>query len=33
LKSIALSQSDYIPWKGCVDLIASVDYLILHDDV
>jgi hypothetical protein len=30
---VAISQSDYIPWKGYFDLIGSVDAFILYDDV
>lgn len=33
LKKIAISQSNYIPWKGYFDLIASVDEFILFDDM
>ena len=29
---IAILQSNYIPWKGYFDLIASVDEFILYDD-
>lgn len=32
-KKVAISQSNYIPWKGYFDLIASVDEFILYDDV
>lgn len=32
-KKIAILQSNYIPWKGYFDLIASVDELILFDDM
>lgn len=32
-KKIAILQSNYIPWKGYFDLIASVDEFILYDDV
>ena len=32
-KRIAIVQSNYIPWKGYFDLIASVDEFILYDDV
>lgn len=32
-KSIAISQSNYIPWKGYVDFIAEVDEFILYDEV
>lgn len=30
---MAIVQSNYIPWKGYFDLIASVDEFILFDDV
>jgi hypothetical protein len=33
MKKIAILQSNYIPWKGYFDLIASVDEFILLDDV
>lgn len=32
LKRVAIVQSNYIPWKGYFDLIASVDEFILYDD-
>jgi len=32
-KRVAILQSNYIPWKGYFDLIASVDEFILYDDV
>ncbi len=32
-KKVAIVQSNYIPWKGYFDLIASVDEFILLDDV
>ena len=32
-KRVAIVQSNYIPWKGYFDLIASVDEFILLDDV
>lgn len=32
-KSIAILQSNYIPWKGYFDMIASVDEFILYDDM
>lgn len=32
-KTIAVVQSNYIPWRGYFDLINSVDELILYDDV
>lgn len=33
MKKIAIIQSNYIPWKGYFDLIASVDEFILYDDM
>jgi hypothetical protein len=33
MKIIGISQSNYIPWKGYFDLIASVDEFILYDDM
>lgn len=33
MKKIAISQSNYIPWKGYFDLIAAVDEFILYDDM
>jgi len=33
MKRIAISQSNYIPWKGYFDMIASVDEFILYDDM
>ncbi|PMH28884.1 hypothetical protein BCU71_19285 [Vibrio lentus] len=32
-KKVAISQSNYIPWKGYFDLIASVDVFVLYDDM
>jgi hypothetical protein len=32
-RRVAILQSNYIPWKGYFDLIASVDEFILYDDV
>lgn len=32
-KSVAIVQSNYIPWKGYFDLIRSVDEFVLLDDV
>jgi hypothetical protein len=32
-KSIAILQSNYIPWKGYFDLIASVDEFLIFDEV
>jgi hypothetical protein len=33
MKRVAIVQSNYIPWKGYFDLIASVDEFVLYDDV
>lgn len=33
IKKIAVLQSNYIPWKGYFDMIASVDEFILFDDM
>lgn len=33
LKKVAILQSNYIPWKGYFDLIASVDEFILYDEM
>ena len=33
MKKIAILQSNYIPWKGYFDLIASVDEFIVYDDM
>jgi hypothetical protein len=33
VNKIAIVQSNYIPWKGYFDLIASVDEFILYDDM
>ena len=30
-KRVAISQSNYIPWKGYFDLINSVDVFVLYD--
>ena len=30
---IAISQSNYIPWKGYFDLIAKADEFVIYDDV
>lgn len=32
-KSVAIIQSNYIPWKGYFDIINSVDEFVLFDDV
>lgn len=33
MKKVAIIQSNYIPWKGYFDIIASVDEFILYDDM
>ncbi|WP_455921247.1 WbqC family protein [Pseudomonas putida] len=33
MKKVAIAQSNYIPWKGYFDLIASVDEFVLYDDM
>ena len=33
MKKIAILQSNYIPWKGYFDMIATVDELIIYDDM
>jgi WbqC-like protein family len=33
MKTIAISQSNYIPWKGYFDSINSVDEFVLYDDM
>jgi chorismate mutase len=33
VKKVAILQSNYIPWKGYFDLIASVDEFIVFDEV
>ncbi|WP_438422361.1 WbqC family protein [Aquimarina macrocephali] len=32
-KKIAISQSNYIPWKGYFDMINMVDVFVLYDEV
>lgn len=32
-KKVAILQSNYIPWKGYFDIIASVDEFIFYDEV
>jgi len=32
-KSVAILQSNYIPWKGYVDMMASVDEFIFYDEM
>ena len=33
MKSVAILQSNYIPWKGYFDIIHDVDLFIFYDDV
>jgi hypothetical protein len=33
MKRIAILQSNYIPWKGYFDMIATVDEFIIYDDM
>ncbi|PWG04260.1 WbqC family protein [Polaribacter aquimarinus] len=33
MKLIAISQSNYIPWKGYFDLIKSVDEFVIYDEM
>lgn len=33
MKKVAIVQSNYIPWKGYFDMIASVDEFVLFDDM
>jgi hypothetical protein len=33
IKTVAIVQSNYIPWRGYFDLINSVDEFILYDDM
>jgi hypothetical protein len=33
MRRVAISQSNYIPWKGYFDLIHDVDYFLFYDDV
>lgn len=33
MKKVAIVQSNYIPWKGYFDMMASVDEFILYDDM
>lgn len=33
MKRIAILQSNYIPWKGYVDVLASVDEFVIYDEV
>ena len=33
MRKVAIVQSNYIPWKGFFDMVASVDEFILYDDM
>lgn len=33
MKTVAISQSNYIPWKGFFDMINSVDEFVIYDDM
>jgi len=33
MKRVAISQSNYIPWRGYFDMISRVDEFILYDDM
>ncbi len=33
MKTVAILQSNYIPWKGYFDMISKVDEFILYDDM
>ena len=33
MKRVAIVQSNYIPWKGYIDMVAAVDEFILFDDM
>ena len=33
MKTVAILQSNYIPWKGNFDMIHMVDEFILYDDM
>ena len=33
MKTVAILQSNYLPWKGYFDLIRSVDEFVFFDDV
>jgi hypothetical protein len=33
VKTIAILQSNYIPWKGYFDIIAAVDEFLIYDEV
>ena len=33
MKTVAIIQSNYVPWKGYFNLVGSVDQFIFHDDL
>lgn len=33
MNNVAICQSNYIPWRGYFDLIASVDFFVIYDEV
>ncbi|ULX54810.1 hypothetical protein A9P79_23415 [Cupriavidus taiwanensis] len=33
MKTVAILQSNYIPWKGYFDLLAAVDEFVIYDEV
>ncbi len=33
MKKVAISQSNYIPWRGYFDIISSVDEFVIFDEV
>ena len=33
MRTVAVLQSNYIPWKGYFDIINSVDLFIFYDDI
>ncbi|MGB3430509.1 WbqC family protein [Achromobacter sp.] len=33
VKTVAILQSNYVPWKGYFDLIAAVDEFVIYDEV
>jgi len=33
MKTVAILQSNYIPWKGYFDMIAAVDEFVIYDEV
>ncbi|NTW98457.1 MAG: WbqC family protein, partial [Geobacteraceae bacterium] len=33
MRTIAVLQSNYIPWKGYFDLVNDVDLFVFYDDL